>query len=48
VISITKQKVFSFEGGSANAAAIDGMTGKIIHIVKLPEFATSYEKGRIF
>jgi DNA-binding beta-propeller fold protein YncE len=45
------KRVFSFNGGSANATAIDGITGKIVGTVKLdgnPEFAVSDEKGKMF
>jgi DNA-binding beta-propeller fold protein YncE len=45
------KRVFSFNGGSANATAIDGMTGKVVGTVKLdgnPEFAASDEKGKMY
>jgi DNA-binding beta-propeller fold protein YncE len=45
------KRVFSFNGGSSNATAIDGMTGKVLGSVKLggnPEFAASDEKGKMF
>ncbi len=45
------KRVFSFNAGTANVTAIDGMTGKIVGNIKLdgnPEFAVSDEKGKMF
>ena len=45
------KRVFTFNAGSSNATAIDGMTGKIVGTLKLdgnPEFAVSDEKGKMY